>query len=38
SLGAQAWMTGTGKELFEAFGDRAKFLEVNEASSGSFLK
>jgi DNA replication and repair protein RecF len=38
SLGAQAWMTGTGKELFEAFGDRAQFLEVNEASSGSFLK
>ncbi len=38
SLGAQAWMTGTGKELFEAFGDRAQFLEVNEASSGSVLK
>jgi DNA replication and repair protein RecF len=38
SLGAQAWMTGTGKELFEAFGDRAQFLEVNEASNGSILK
>jgi DNA replication and repair protein RecF len=38
SLGAQAWMTGTGKELFEAFGDRAQFLEVNEASNGSVLK
>ena len=31
-------MTGTGKELFEAFGDRAQLLEVHEASNGSVLK
>jgi DNA replication and repair protein RecF len=30
-LGAQAWMTGTGPELFEALGDRAQRLEVREA-------
>ena len=31
TLGAQAWMTGTGVELFEALGDRAQYLRVAEA-------
>ena len=30
ALGAQAWMTGTGAELFEALGGRAMYLEVAE--------
>ena len=30
ALGAQAWMTGTGAELFEALGDRAQRLGVTE--------
>ena len=30
ALGAQAWMTGTGAELFEELGDRAQHLEVVE--------
>ncbi len=30
ALGAQAWMTGTGRELFEDLGDRAQFLAVTE--------
>lgn len=30
-LGAQAWMTGTGRELFEALGERAQRIEVREA-------
>jgi DNA replication and repair protein RecF len=30
ALGAQAMMTGTGKELFESLGARAQFLEVTE--------
>lgn len=29
-LGAQAWMTGTGPELFQELGDRAQFVEVSE--------
>jgi DNA replication and repair protein RecF len=29
-LGAQAWMTGTGAELFEELGDRANLLRVSE--------
>jgi len=33
ALGAQAWMTGTGAELFEALGDRAMYLEVAEAEA-----
>ena len=28
ALGAQAWMTGTGAELFESLGDRAQRIEV----------
>ncbi|WP_397541832.1 DNA replication/repair protein RecF [Roseovarius salis] len=31
ALGAQAWMTGTGAELFDALGDRAQRYEVTEA-------
>lgn len=30
ALGAQAWMTGTGPELFGELGDRAQVLEVTE--------
>ncbi len=30
ALGAQAWMTGTGSELFETLGNRAQRLEVLE--------
>ncbi|ROU01279.1 DNA replication/repair protein RecF [Histidinibacterium lentulum] len=35
ALGAQAWMTGTGPELFAEFGDRAQYLEVTEADGVS---
>ncbi|MCP4820077.1 MAG: DNA replication and repair protein RecF, partial [Shimia sp.] len=30
ALGAQAWMTGTGPELFEALGNRAQRFEVRD--------
>lgn len=30
ALGAQAWMTGTGLELFEELGDRAQVFEVSD--------
>lgn len=30
ALGAQAWMTGTGPELFSELGDRAQYLVVSE--------
>ncbi|MFP7674706.1 DNA replication/repair protein RecF [Marivita sp. S0852] len=30
ALGAQAWMTGTGAELFTELGDRAQYFEVTE--------
>ncbi|MFK5997254.1 MAG: DNA replication and repair protein RecF, partial [Rhodobacterales bacterium] len=30
ALGAQAWMTGTGAELFDAMGARAMYLEVTD--------
>ncbi|WP_435142029.1 DNA replication/repair protein RecF [Pseudopelagicola sp. nBUS_19] len=30
SLGAQAWMTGTERELFQTLGSRAQYLEVTE--------
>ena len=33
ALGAQAWMTGTGAELFDALGKRAMYLEVGEADA-----
>jgi DNA replication and repair protein RecF len=29
-LGAQAWMTGTGSELFGELGDRAQYVQVTE--------
>jgi DNA replication and repair protein RecF len=35
ALGAQAWMTGTGADLFEAFGDRAQRLSVTEEGGAS---
>jgi DNA replication and repair protein RecF len=35
ALGAQAWMTGTGAELFEGLGDRAAWLAVAEAEGVS---
>jgi DNA replication and repair protein RecF len=38
ALGAQAWMTGTGPELFEALGDRAQRVEVTEQSGLSRLQ
>ncbi|NNE54209.1 MAG: DNA replication/repair protein RecF [Sulfitobacter sp.] len=34
-LGAQAWMTGTGAELFDAIGDRAQRIEVTESEGVS---
>ncbi|MEL6204990.1 MAG: DNA replication/repair protein RecF [Pseudomonadota bacterium] len=34
-LGAQAWLTGTGPELFEALGDRAQRLTVTEEGGTS---
>jgi DNA replication and repair protein RecF len=30
ALGAQAWMTGTGPELFAELGERAQYLEVSD--------
>lgn len=38
ALGAQAWMTGTGPELFEALGDRAQRVEVTEAGGESAVR
>lgn len=38
ALGAQAWMTGTGAELFSGLGDRAQYVEVDETSSGSDIR
>ena len=35
ALGAQAWMTGTEKELFAAMGDRAQYFEVTEIEGAS---
>lgn len=35
TLGAQAWMTGTGPELFEDLGNRAQHLEVLEIDGSS---
>jgi DNA replication and repair protein RecF len=37
-LGAQAWMTGTGPELFAEMGDRAQYLEVTEAEGQSQVR
>ena len=38
ALGAQAWMTGTGPEMFDALGDRAQRLEVTEADGASLVR
>lgn len=38
ALGAQAWMTGTGPELFAEIKDRATFLEVTEADGASVVR
>ena len=38
ALGAQAWMTGTGAELFEALGQRAHMLQIVETRDGSTLR
>ncbi|MEM9581625.1 MAG: DNA replication/repair protein RecF [Pseudomonadota bacterium] len=35
ALGAQAWMTGTGPELFEELGSRAQHIAVSESEAGS---
>lgn len=35
ALGAQAWMTGTGPELFAELGDRAQYIEVGEDAGAS---
>ena len=35
ALNAQAWMTGTGAELFDDLGDRAQYLEVAEIDGES---
>ncbi len=37
ALGAQAWMTGTGPELFAELADRAQTLIVNEGDEGSVV-
>mgnify|MGYP001327668413 CR=1 FL=1 len=38
ALGAQAWMTGTGPELFGELGARAQQLEVREEGGQSFVE
>jgi DNA replication and repair protein RecF len=38
ALGAQAWMTGTGPELFEELGDRALRIEVREEEGVSRIE
>lgn len=37
ALGAQAWMTGTGPELFSELGDRAQYFEVTETDLGTLV-
>lgn len=37
-LGAQAWMTGTGPELFDDLGERAQVFEVVENKDGSEVR
>lgn len=37
ALGSQAWMTGTGLELFAALGDRAQYFELSEVAGESQL-
>ncbi len=38
ALGAQAWMTGTGPELFEELGARAQYIEVTDKDGLSDVK
>lgn len=38
ALGAQAWMTGTGAELFEPLGQRAEWFSVREGPDGSVVR
>lgn len=38
ALGAQAWMTGTGAELFEELGNRAQVIEVTETDGESHAR
>ncbi len=38
ALGAQAWMTGTGPELFAELGDRTQRLEVSDAAGDSAVR
>lgn len=35
ALGAQAWMTGTEKDLFSALGDRAQYFEITDDNGAS---
>lgn len=37
TLGAQAWMTGTGVELFDSLGDRVNYIEVSEENNYSVI-
>jgi DNA replication and repair protein RecF len=37
ALGAQAWMTGTGQELFDSLGHRAQYLHVSENTGSSVV-
>lgn len=37
ALGAQAWMTGTEKDLFSALSDRTQYFEVTEADGASVV-
>lgn len=38
ALGAQAWMTGTGAELFDAMGVRTLYLEVSDSEGVSAVR
>lgn len=38
ALGAQAWMTGTGPELFAELADRAQFVRVSETAGTSVIE
>lgn len=38
ALGSQAFMTGTGPELFAELGSRAQYVEVTEEDGGSIVK
>jgi DNA replication and repair protein RecF len=38
ALGAQAWMTGTEKDLFSAMGERAQYFEISEIEGASGVR